>query len=112
MAYLTNFGKETREKLEEFDYDIYDISFIFFGKIKTTNTDRFFNLADRLNYDDGYGAQEINPEIVIYMNDGNRFERKENDGAEWWEFIKDDAPGVPFDNDFDINFFITGDFGI
>ncbi len=42
-------------------------------------------IAKKLNYDAGYGAQIINPELKI-VGDGWWLERHEYDGKEWWDF--------------------------
>lgn len=108
---LTNFGKETREILNRYGYNEKDIAFIVLGNgNKTTNIKKFFAIADSINYDDGYGAQEINPELAIYLNDGNYFERKEYDGSEWWDYVQCGVPDA-FDTDnFNADTLLTPDY--
>ena len=45
----------------------------------------FIMAAKRINYDNGYGGQKINPYLAI-VGDTWWLERSEYDGAEWWEF--------------------------
>lgn len=50
--------------------------------------DEFFFLEDlaSINYDNGYGGQELFGTIVL--KDGTWLERGEYDGSEWWEHRK------------------------
>ena len=47
--------------------------------------DEFIILAD-LEYDSGYGAQEIASDLIIVFNDNSVMRRGEYDGAEAWEY--------------------------
>ena len=42
-------------------------------------------LAD-VEYDDGYGAQEVASDLIIVFSDGSKMLRREYDGLEWWEY--------------------------
>lgn len=46
----------------------------------------FTKISDFL-YDEGYGSQEIAPDLIVYFNDGSYLRREEYDGAEWWEYM-------------------------
>ena len=39
-----------------------------------------------IDYDDGYGGQEIAVDLVVVFTDGGFLRREEYDGSEWWEF--------------------------
>lgn len=108
---MINFGKETRKELATFDYTINDISVIVSHDFKITDIDKFFRIADKINYDCGYGAEEIDPSLKIYLKDGNYFERREYDGAEWWEFVNCGFPNLPTNNNFNILSLITANWG-
>jgi len=45
----------------------------------------FERIAKKIEYDNGFGGQEINPELKI-VGDRWWLERHEYDGSEWWEF--------------------------
>ena len=45
----------------------------------------FKAVAERTNYNAGYGGQEVAVDLVI-VGDGWWLERAEYDGGEWWEF--------------------------
>lgn len=45
----------------------------------------FEPIADRTNYDSGYGGQEIASDLVV-VGGTWWLERGEYDGSEWWEF--------------------------
>lgn len=47
----------------------------------------FLKLAD-VEYDPGYGSQEVASDLVILMRDGSWFTRAEYDGSEWWAYHK------------------------
>ena len=48
----------------------------------------FKEIAEKTNYDEGFGAQEIAMDLVIVFSDGSWLERAEYDGSEWWEYKK------------------------
>lgn len=39
-----------------------------------------------IDYDDGYGGQEIAADLVVVFTDGGFLCREEYDGSEWWEY--------------------------
>lgn len=45
----------------------------------------FERIAD-IDYDDGYGSQEIAKDLVVVFFGDCYLDRREYDGAEWWEF--------------------------
>ena len=47
---------------------------------------KFLETLDSINYDDGYGIQELFGNIVF--KDGTWLERREYDGSEWWAHCK------------------------
>ena len=55
-----------------------------------SDTTEFLNSLD-FKYDDGYGCQELFG--VIWLTDGSWFERREYDGAEWWQHMT--RPSIP-----------------
>ncbi len=53
-------------------------------KIAEGSWDDFAKLAG-FNYDDGYGGNEIESDLIV-VGDDWWLERGEYDGSEWWEF--------------------------
>lgn len=51
-----------------------------------------------IDYDDGYGSQEIAADLVVAFTDGGFLRREEYDGSEWWEYEVDGQAGeaAPF----------------
>lgn len=45
----------------------------------------FIDVAQMTNYDSGYGSQEVAKDLKV-IGEGWWLERREYDGAEWWEF--------------------------
>lgn len=56
----------------------------------------FRESAMGIEYDEGYGVQEINEHLVIVFDDGSWLERAEYDGSEWWEYKT--VPQRPFNH--------------
>lgn len=50
----------------------------------TISKSQFLELANK-DYDDGYGGQEVNPNLLVVGEDF-WLERHEYDGSEWWEY--------------------------
>lgn len=83
-----NFLKETKDALREKGYTFPDGIRAIQSKDLRISVRRFTELAEKTNYDNGYGAPEIATDLVILMEDGTWFERGEYDGAEWWRHVK------------------------
>jgi len=47
---------------------------------------KFRQLAN-IEYDSGYGGQEIKRDLTIVFKDGTQMFRGEYDGSEWWDVI-------------------------
>lgn len=78
-----NLLNETITVLHNNNYGMDDIEAIQGSDIRIS-VDRFKELAD-VDYDNGYGAQEVATDLVILMKDGSWFSRGEYDGSEWWQ---------------------------
>ena len=83
---MTNLLKETEYKLAERKYTLKDIAW---GCIqnKLFSADEFIEVAKKIDYDSGFGAQEINPTLQLTLTDGTMLIREEYDGSEWWRFV-------------------------
>lgn len=97
---MTNLLKETLEILTLNDKSPADVLWV--GVRKTDKPgevgtwDQFARLAD-IDYDSGYGGNEISGGLVVVGADW-WLERGEYDGSEWWEFKKlPEAPLEPTD---------------
>ena len=78
---MMNLLRETLEDLEMFGYTENNIVSVGIrGKGIIPNRKYLFNV----NYDDGFGSQEVHPELVIKLDDGSWMERHEYDGSECW----------------------------
>lgn len=56
--------------------------------------EEFQTLAD-IEYDDGFGSQQIATDLTIVFSDGNRMWRHEYDGSERWNYT--DPVDIPTD---------------
>lgn len=84
---MTNLLEETIEVLSRCGQGVRNITFI--GSLRTGHSctwEEFEVLADR-EYDGGYGTQEVAEDLVICFNNGDRLERREYDGSEWWKLV-------------------------
>jgi hypothetical protein len=48
--------------------------------------DGFASIAAGVEYDAGYGGNEIPLDLVVVFSDGSYLSRGEYDGAEWWDY--------------------------
>ncbi len=46
----------------------------------------FLEMAKTIDYDSGYGIEEITPSLEIVLKDGSWFERYSYDGREWFDY--------------------------
>lgn len=77
----TNLLTETTEAIGEL---LPDVRFVMCGEYSCT-WDQFAEWAKDINYDDGYGLEEI-PESLKVVGSDWWIERHGYDGSEWWEF--------------------------
>lgn len=85
---MTNLLKETIEHIERSGHTLENITFI--GSEETGHSctwNEYSELAD-LEYDSGFGAQEVATDLVIVFSDGTQMWRHEYDGSEWWDYSK------------------------
>ena len=80
---MTNFLKETEAVMEEEHLSAKDIVYIGDGESSCT-WEEFRTLAD-VEYDSGYGCEEIIIGLTIVFNNGVELQRGEYDGSEWWD---------------------------
>jgi hypothetical protein len=83
---MTNLLSETKQVLENHNKEPKDVSWVgsVDGEFAITWSD-FEKIAD-VEYDSGFGAQEIAKDLVIVFTDGTYMNRGEYDGSEWWEY--------------------------
>ena len=81
-----NLLKETIEDIELNGHTIESI--IFIGAEHSGHSctwEEFQRIAD-VEYDNGYGGQEVATDLVIVFSDGSMMTRCEYDGSEWWGY--------------------------
>ena len=87
-----NFLNETEDKLKELDLTLDDILFVacteseYGSDFIFMNKDTFVKNARSVNYDNGYGSQEIKNNLTIYTKTHIIY-RFEYDGAECWKYV-------------------------
>lgn len=83
-----NLLKETEQAIDESGHIPKNI--IFIGSEETGHScdwAEFRAFAD-LEYDAGFGGQEVAKDLVVVFSDGQKLWRGEYDGSEWWNFSK------------------------
>ena len=87
-----NLLSETEQKLKELDLTLDDILFVacteseYGSDFIFMNKDTFVKNAGSVNYDNGYGSQEIKNNLTIYTKTHIIY-RFEYDGAECWKYV-------------------------
>lgn len=85
---MTNLLQETIQAIKNSGHKVQDI--VFIGSIDSGYSctwNEFLLLAD-IEYDSGYGGQEVASDLTIVFSDGSTMWRREYDGSEWWEYSK------------------------
>lgn len=80
-----NLLNETLDCLKVLGIDEKDVYGAYDGKT-LLNWNDFKKLAKDINYDNGYGSQEINQSLLIYTEKAILY-RHEYDGAEGWKYV-------------------------
>lgn len=83
---MTNFYEETSETLKSIGKTLEDVAYVSLNG-KNYKPEKFFDVIKGIEYDSGYGAQEINASLEIVFNDSSHLERREYDGSEWWSYV-------------------------
>jgi hypothetical protein len=82
---MTNLLRETLQDMARWGLDIGDVVYIGDGEPHgfACTWAEFKTLAD-IDYDSGFGSQEVAPDLVIGFRDGSLMCRSEYDGSEAW----------------------------
>jgi len=83
---MTNFYEETIEILKRIEKTLEDVAYVSLDG-KNYKPEKFFEVIKEIEYDSGYGLQEINASLEIVFNDSSYLERREYDGSEWWSYV-------------------------
>jgi hypothetical protein len=84
---LTNLLAETEKYLRDLHFKPSDVAWVGASDGRVASSwDRFAALVHGLEYDAGYGAQEIASDLVVVFKDGSWLERDEYDGSEGWAY--------------------------
>ena len=82
---MTNLWQETIEVLEEYRSTFEDVIAIYGDDFQITK-ENFKEVAQKTEYDSGYGAQKVAKDLKILGTDFIMV-REEYDGAENWQYI-------------------------
>ena len=83
---MSNLLEETKKKMAAHGKQVKDV--VFIGSLTSgysCSWPQFRRLSDE-NYDQGFGHQKVATDLVIVFKDASKLERREYDGAEWWEY--------------------------
>lgn len=82
---MANLLKETKRILEQHSKTFDDIIFVGDKSDHSKITVKEFLEHANFEYDDGFGSEEINTDLILVGKDF-WLERHEYDGSEWWEY--------------------------
>ena len=83
---LINLKEETLAKIEMSGHSPEDVLWVGLKDGSAImEWSEFLKKADRL-YDNGYGWEYVNLDLVVVFKDGSWLERQEYDGSEWWRY--------------------------
>ncbi len=83
-----NLLKETIENIEKSGHVINDIIYIGSEKSGYCCDWKEYEVIANIEYDNGFGAQEIASDLIIVFSDGSKMWRHEYDGSECWAYSK------------------------
>jgi len=83
---LTNFYEETIDVIKNVGKTLDDVLYVYIEG-KCCKPEKFFEKIKEIEYDSGYGLQEINSSLEIVFRNGSFLKRSEYDGSEWWSFV-------------------------
>jgi hypothetical protein len=81
-----NLLQETIRDIESSGHTPEDIVFIGSEESGHRCTWEQFQVLANIEYDCGYGAQEVATDLIIVFSDGTKMWRHEYDGSERWDF--------------------------
>jgi len=82
---MTNLLRETVEAVESSKHTPEDIVYIGSRDGYSCTWEEFVSLAD-VEYDSGFGGQEVASDLEVIFSDGGTLHRGEYDGSEWWGY--------------------------
>ena len=87
-----NLYKELVDTLSYNNKTVDDILYIMLTDSKAEQKyykpEKFLKRAKNINYDNGYGQEEIRTNLTIVLKNGDFIIRGEYDGSEWFEYMK------------------------
>ena len=88
----TNFIEETLGVLRDHGKYENDIKYVRVKMLRSpeyayVDWDSFKEAIKDYKYDKGYGEQFVWSELRVVLYDGDYLERREYDGAEWWNYV-------------------------
>ncbi len=83
---MTNLLNETIGVIEELNKTSEDIDFIGSDDGEYACDWLTFNNLANVEYDSGFGGNEVASNLVILFKDGTWLSRGEYDGSEWWDY--------------------------
>lgn len=104
IGMIVNLKEEIIRGLEDIGKNIDDIDFISVydtdkEQYVSLDIEEFFKIADKTNYNNMYGTEEINLDILIMFKGGTHWlERREYDGSEWFQERKVYKPSIKATN--------------
>ena len=83
-----NLLQETKRDIKSFGYVPEEIIFIGSEASGHSCTWKQFTELANIEYDAGFGGQEVACDLIIVFSDKTVMRRREYDGSEWWSYNK------------------------
>jgi len=84
-----NLLEETLEAIRKSGHTVDDVSWVGSADGKyAISWEEFEEIAREVDYDSGFGAQEVACDLVVVFSDDTWLEREEYDGSEWWRYCR------------------------
>ncbi len=86
MSDMINLLEETVDFILSNENSTKEIVFIGSERSGHSCTWEEFEKLSNIEYDNGYGGQEVAKDLIIVFSDGAKVRRSEYDGSEWWVY--------------------------
>ena len=101
--FKTNLHDELFKILKDNNKTVDDIFYVNLTEWKSKQQhfykpEKFIKRAKNINYNSGYGSEEIRRDLKIVLKNGDFIIRREYDGSEWFEYMESPKTDVELED--------------